>query len=257
MEFVDIAGLVKGASKGEGRGNQFLSNIRNVGILVHVVRCFDNDDIIHVDNKLDPLSDIETSGLLKHSEVRNTLEGFGYDTVFFQVFYPWVDINDGDYYFKPEEGLDFSTAYTLVLSGTIRDEANIPMVDTQRIAFSTMEDPGLITILDAVEGTQGPHDDLPGRRIFLTFALLSRAGRGRQPGAVRAPVQSKNKMSAEVVAAQPIEKLVPQPQEATASGLWTSSASPIKLSVRSISASPLDRARVRSIGVSTGRRTRM
>ncbi|MBN1649350.1 MAG: redox-regulated ATPase YchF [Spirochaetales bacterium] len=60
VEFVDIAGLVRGASKGEGRGNQFLSNIRNVGILVHVVRCFDNDDIIHVENKLDPLSDIET-----------------------------------------------------------------------------------------------------------------------------------------------------------------------------------------------------
>lgn len=59
VEFVDIAGLVKGASKGEGRGNQFLSNIRNVGILVHVVRCFEDPDIIHVDNKLDPLSDIE------------------------------------------------------------------------------------------------------------------------------------------------------------------------------------------------------
>ncbi len=59
VEFVDIAGLVKGASKGEGRGNQFLSNIRNVGILVHVVRCFEDPDIIHVDNKLDPLSDME------------------------------------------------------------------------------------------------------------------------------------------------------------------------------------------------------
>lgn len=59
VEFVDIAGLVKGASKGEGRGNQFLSNIRNVGILVHVVRCFEDPDIIHVDNRLDPLSDME------------------------------------------------------------------------------------------------------------------------------------------------------------------------------------------------------
>lgn len=59
VEFVDIAGLVKGASKGEGRGNQFLSNIRNVGILIHVVRCFENPDITHVENKIDPLSDIE------------------------------------------------------------------------------------------------------------------------------------------------------------------------------------------------------
>jgi GTP-binding protein YchF len=60
VEFVDIAGLVKGASKGEGLGNQFLSHIREVGVIAHVVRCFDNPDIIHVDNKIDPESDIET-----------------------------------------------------------------------------------------------------------------------------------------------------------------------------------------------------
>ena len=60
MEFVDIAGLVKGASKGEGLGNQFLSHIREVGIIAHVVRCFEDADIVHVHNKVDPLSDIET-----------------------------------------------------------------------------------------------------------------------------------------------------------------------------------------------------
>ncbi|GMO48543.1 MAG: redox-regulated ATPase YchF [Termitinemataceae bacterium] len=60
VEFVDIAGLVKGASKGEGLGNQFLAHIREVGIIAHVVRCFDNNDIIHVENKVDPKSDIET-----------------------------------------------------------------------------------------------------------------------------------------------------------------------------------------------------
>ncbi len=60
VEFVDIAGLVEGASKGEGLGNKFLSHIREVGVLVHVVRCFDNDDIIHVSNAIDPVSDIET-----------------------------------------------------------------------------------------------------------------------------------------------------------------------------------------------------
>jgi ribosome-binding ATPase len=59
MEFVDIAGLVKGASKGEGLGNQFLANIREVDAIVHVVRCFDNDDIIHVSGSIDPLRDIE------------------------------------------------------------------------------------------------------------------------------------------------------------------------------------------------------
>ena len=60
VEFVDIAGLVKGASKGEGLGNQFLSHIREVGVIAHVVRCFEDENIVHVANKIDPASDIET-----------------------------------------------------------------------------------------------------------------------------------------------------------------------------------------------------
>jgi GTP-binding protein YchF len=60
VEFVDIAGLVKGASKGEGLGNQFLSHIREVGVIAQVVRCFDDPDIVHVENKVDPESDMET-----------------------------------------------------------------------------------------------------------------------------------------------------------------------------------------------------
>ncbi|VWL85416.1 redox-regulated ATPase YchF [Oceanivirga miroungae] len=63
VKFVDIAGLVKGASKGEGLGNQFLTNIRNTEAICQVVRCFDNDDIIHVDGKVDPIRDIETINL--------------------------------------------------------------------------------------------------------------------------------------------------------------------------------------------------
>ena len=63
IEFVDIAGLVKGASKGEGLGNKFLANIREVDAIVHVVRCFENDDIIHVEGSIDPLRDIETINL--------------------------------------------------------------------------------------------------------------------------------------------------------------------------------------------------
>ena len=60
VEFVDIAGLVKGASQGEGLGNRFLASIREVGVIAHVVRCFDNPDIIHVSNRIDPAGDIET-----------------------------------------------------------------------------------------------------------------------------------------------------------------------------------------------------
>lgn len=63
VEFVDIAGLVKGASKGEGLGNQFLANIREVDAIVHVVRCFENDDIIHVAGSVDPVRDIEVINL--------------------------------------------------------------------------------------------------------------------------------------------------------------------------------------------------
>ncbi|MDT8452492.1 MAG: redox-regulated ATPase YchF [Gammaproteobacteria bacterium] len=59
MEFVDIAGLVAGASKGEGLGNQFLANIRETDAIAHVVRCFDNDDIVHVEGKISPRNDIE------------------------------------------------------------------------------------------------------------------------------------------------------------------------------------------------------
>ena len=60
VEFVDIAGLVKGASQGEGLGNRFLASIREVGVIAHVVRCFDDPDIVHVSNRIDPASDIET-----------------------------------------------------------------------------------------------------------------------------------------------------------------------------------------------------
>ena len=60
VEFVDIAGLVAGASKGEGLGNQFLANIRETDAIVNVVRCFDDENVVHVAGKVDPLSDIET-----------------------------------------------------------------------------------------------------------------------------------------------------------------------------------------------------
>ena len=60
VEFVDISGLKKGSSQGEGLGNQFLSHIRNVGMIAHIVRCFDDPDVVHVSDKIDPASDIET-----------------------------------------------------------------------------------------------------------------------------------------------------------------------------------------------------
>src|SRR3989454_11302434 len=60
LQFVDIAGLVRGASKGEGLGNQFLANIREVDAIAHVVRCFVDDNVVHVENRIDPAADIAT-----------------------------------------------------------------------------------------------------------------------------------------------------------------------------------------------------
>ena len=78
LEFVDIAGLVKGASKGEGLGNQFLSNLYSVDALIHVVRCFENKDITHVDKTISPVNDIEiieTELLLSDlSKIENIIE---------------------------------------------------------------------------------------------------------------------------------------------------------------------------------------
>ena len=74
IEFVDIAGLVKGASKGEGLGNQFLANIREVDAIVHVVRCFEDPNVIHVDGSVDPLRDIENGNLAKSFECEDDEE---------------------------------------------------------------------------------------------------------------------------------------------------------------------------------------
>ena len=78
LEFVDIAGLVKGASKGEGLGNKFLSNLSEVDAIVHVVRCFEDSDITHVDKNLSPLNDIEVIEteliLSDHSKIENIIE---------------------------------------------------------------------------------------------------------------------------------------------------------------------------------------
>ena len=86
VEFVDIAGLVKGASRGEGLGNKFLSHVRECDAIVHVVRCFEDENITHVNNKIDPIADIQTITLeliladieavtKRQDRIRNTARG--------------------------------------------------------------------------------------------------------------------------------------------------------------------------------------
>ena len=74
VEIVDIAGLVKGASKGEGLGNQFLANIRETDAIIHVLRCFDNDNIVHVENSINPVRDKEIIDLELQLKDLETLE---------------------------------------------------------------------------------------------------------------------------------------------------------------------------------------
>ena len=79
VEFVDIAGLVSGASKGEGLGNQFLANIREVDAIIHVVRCFDNDNIVHVEGVVNPISDKEVIDLELQLKDLDSIEKKSYD----------------------------------------------------------------------------------------------------------------------------------------------------------------------------------
>ena len=82
FEFTDIAGLVKGASNGEGLGNKFLANIREVDAIVHVVRCFEDPNVIHVDGNINPLRDIETINLeLIFSDIETVCKLFSFQPV--------------------------------------------------------------------------------------------------------------------------------------------------------------------------------
>lgn len=74
VDIVDIAGLEKGASKGEGLGNQFLANIRECNAIIHVLRCFDNDNIVHVDGNVNPIRDKETIDIELQSKDLETVE---------------------------------------------------------------------------------------------------------------------------------------------------------------------------------------
>ena len=75
IEFVDIAGLVKGASRGEGLGNKFLSHIREVDAIAHVVRCFEDPNVVHVDGDIDPIRDIETINIELNFPIWNCWRG--------------------------------------------------------------------------------------------------------------------------------------------------------------------------------------
>ena len=143
IEFVDIAGLVKGASRGEGLGNKFLSHIREVDAIVHVVRCFDDDNIIHVDGSVNPERDIETINLelifahLESGRPARTLECTD-DEI--QIMQSWLLLTT-----KP-------VIYAANISENElgKDESDIPYIAQVRKAASE-ENAGVIVISAAIE----------------------------------------------------------------------------------------------------------
>ena len=119
-------------------------------------------NMAYLDEFFDPLSDIETSDLLKHSEVRRIVENLGYETVFFQNFYPWVDITDGDYYFEPEDTSNFDPFETLFLQTTI---LTLPLDLVEQQIAETRWSPGhedttrfAILVQSIFDYLEKPHD---------------------------------------------------------------------------------------------------
>lgn len=178
IEFVDIAGLVKGASRGEGLGNKFLSHIREVDAIVHVVRCFDDDNIIHVDGSVDPARDIETINLelifadmetvqKRKEKAEKSFRGgdkkAGAEAELAQRLYDHLESG------KPARTLDCSEEENQIMQGWFllttkpviyaaniseddlgKDEKDIPYVDQVRKVASA-EDAGVIVISAAIE----------------------------------------------------------------------------------------------------------
>ncbi|TDT38448.1 hypothetical protein DES49_2423 [Halospina denitrificans] len=174
MEFVDIAGLVSGASKGEGLGNQFLANIRETEAIAHVVRCFDDDDVMHVSNTIDPASDIEVINTelaladldtIEKAEKKSERNAKGGDKTakaqlaLFEKIKPVL--NEGD----PIRSMDLSeddhellkelhllTAKPTVYIANVNEEGfeNNPHLDAVR-AIAEKEDAGVVAICNKIE----------------------------------------------------------------------------------------------------------
>jgi len=200
IEFVDIAGLVKGASRGEGLGNKFLSHIREVDAVVHVVRCFDDDNIIHVDGSVNPVRDIETINLelifadmesvqKRKEKAEKSFRGgdkkAGLEVELAEKLY--THLEDG----KPARTLDCSDEDKKIISGWFllttkpviyaaniseddlgKDETNLPYVNQVREAASA-ENAEVIVISAAIE------QDIASMDIEEKAAFIEELGIGQ------------------------------------------------------------------------------
>ena len=151
VEFVDIAGLVAGAASGEGLGNKFLAHIREVDAITHVVRCFDNDDVIHVNNKIDPLADIDTI-----------------DTELALADLESVDKAIDRLHKKIEAGADF------ILTQPVYDKATMEKIAGRTASLPVPVFIGIMPITSA-RNAEFLHNEVPG--IRLTDEVLQRMRR--------------------------------------------------------------------------------
>ena len=203
VEIVDIAGLVKGASKGEGLGNQFLANIRETDAILHVLRCFDNDNIIHVDNSIDPVRDKETIDIelqLKDLEtVQKRLERVKRtaktgnkeaqaelvvlqkieDTLFQGKSVRALDFNEKEIEFV--QSLQFITAKPVLYVCNVDENSAVSgnaYVDKVREAVKE-EDAEVIVLAVGTEADITELDDYEERQMFLADIGLEEAGVSR------------------------------------------------------------------------------
>jgi GTP-binding protein YchF len=166
IEFLDIAGLVKGASQGEGLGNQFLGHIRSVDAIVHVVRCFDDENVVHVSGSLDPVRDIEI--------IKTELALADLDTVEKKIQRVEKQSKSGDRKFREEGDFYLKVKCTLEQGGEVR---GLPANDEERNWFRDLH---LLTGKPVLYVANVAEDDLAGNHPFVARvrALADREGAG-------------------------------------------------------------------------------
>lgn len=176
VEFVDIAGLVKGASQGEGLGNQFLSNIREVDAIVHVVRCFDDDDIIHVSGVVDPKSDTEIINLeliladLAQAEKR-------------------VDRAKKDSRMKKEANVEVEALEKVIAALNLGQPArSVDLTDDEKLSIKAM---GFMTLKPIIYATNVSDAELATGNAYVEIVRSIAAAEGAQVVVISAQVESE------------------------------------------------------------------
>ena len=176
VEFVDIAGLVKGASQGEGLGNQFLSNIREVDAIVHVVRCFDDDDIIHVSGVVDPKSDTEIINLeliladLAQAEKR-------------------VDRAKKDSRMKKEANVEVEALEKVITALNLGQPArSVDLTDDEKLSIKAM---GFMTLKPIIYATNVSDAELATGNAYVEIVRSIAAAEGAQVVVISAQVESE------------------------------------------------------------------